>query len=127
MGVKAEIIDKKTILIKLKTDSDLNEPTLEVEYHDKCRFFKGTNSIKQDGWTYYCKGEEFYCNSRYCLIINIKRKEEALNKFKESIKEDLNKNIYHRKIEIEKNKRYIEQFKEVTNKTLKMCDDIKFK
>lgn len=128
MSKKAEIIKKEVILItkkqivsflkneKFNTSKEPNI-TLDIEYFDECRFFKGTHSIKKEDWTYYCKNKEYYCCFSYCLIIDVSQKEKALEDFFKGITNNYESDISTHEESIKKLKKGIEQFNRIQNET----------
>ena len=128
MSKKAEVIKKDVILITtsqtltfLKNEEfDCSkEPNIsvDVEYFDECRFFKGTHSIKKDYWTYYCKNDDYYCCLNYCLIIDVSKKQEALESFFKGIIDKYKFDILSHEQSIVKLEKGITKFKKIANET----------
>jgi hypothetical protein len=128
MSKKAETIKKEVILITTKqTVSFLKyerfdttkEPDISVniEYFDECRFFKGTHSIKKETWTYYCKNDNYYCAFNYCLIIDVSQKQKALEDFFKVIRTKYESDISTHKESIKKLQKGIDKFNKIENET----------
>lgn len=72
--MKRQLVSKKVTLITF-----YNHIITTKEY-DECLFLRNMNSIIEENYTYYCKGEDYYVCKNYAFIINHSDKQIALNK-----------------------------------------------
>jgi flagellar biosynthesis regulator FlbT len=110
MKKKAEIIKKDVILITLKRGVYSIDDNLTIEEFTECRFLGENHCIQKDGFNYYCKGNEYYVCDKYCFIVNLSRKDEALKKFFEGLQNVLIKREYEHKKQLG----IIKDLKEIT-------------
>jgi hypothetical protein len=74
MSKKAELIEKRVFLARMREDGDI-----VMSSYSECYLFKDTYSIR-DGWNYYCKNKDYFATNNYCMVINLDKKEEAIKK-----------------------------------------------
>ncbi|WP_233881853.1 hypothetical protein [Tenacibaculum piscium] len=131
MGLRKQLIKNNAILIinnnsirsswgrvHGKIEPNLNNPIdLSLNHYSECYFYKprGTYSVFHEGVTYRCKSADYYYCNKYCLIINIGKKQEAFHEFLNFIRSSWNdvigysnNHIRDLKIEIEKQRSNIE-------------------
>lgn len=74
MGVKAEVINKNVILLRVT-----EKGTIQKKEFKECFLYKNTHSIREGNWRFYCKNEFYYACQDYALIIDENYENKAFN------------------------------------------------
>lgn len=85
--MKREIKNIPVVLFTYGVFSN-KEIKINSDHFDSCYLFKDTYSVEKDEYRYYCKNDSWYVHESklYCLIIDLSKKDEALNCFFTTIK-----------------------------------------